>query len=50
MTFDEVKQYINQIAFSGAIDFEKYKDKTDAQDQIMVTSDLVFIQYLWYLN
>ncbi|HQO69252.1 MAG TPA: molecular chaperone HtpG [Clostridia bacterium] len=36
MTFEEVKQYINQIAFSGAIDFfEKYKDKTDAQDQII---------------
>ena len=36
MTFDEVKQYINQIAFSGAIDFfEKYKDKTDATDQII---------------
>jgi molecular chaperone HtpG len=36
MTFDDVKQYINQIAFSGAIDFfEKYKDKTDAKDQII---------------
>ncbi len=30
MTEDEVKKYINQIAFSGAKDFiEKYKDKTD---------------------
>lgn len=30
MTGDEVKKYINQIAFSGAKDFvEKYKDKTD---------------------
>lgn len=30
MTSDEVKKYINQIAFSGAKDFvEKYKDKTD---------------------
>lgn len=30
MTADEVKKYINQIAFSGAKDFvEKYKDKTD---------------------
>ena len=28
MTADEVKEYINQIAFSGAADFlEKYKDK-----------------------
>jgi molecular chaperone HtpG len=30
MTFEEVKKYINQIAFSGAVDFlEKYKDKSD---------------------
>lgn len=30
MTGEEVKKYINQIAFSGAQDFiEKYKDKTD---------------------
>lgn len=30
MTADEVKKYINQIAFSGAVDFiEKYKDKSD---------------------
>ncbi|MDP4092913.1 MAG: molecular chaperone HtpG [Bacillota bacterium] len=30
MTGDEVKKYINQIAFSGAKDFiEKYKDKAD---------------------
>lgn len=29
MTHDEIKKYINQIAFSGAMDFvEKYKDKT----------------------
>ncbi len=35
MTDDEIKQYINQIAFSGAEDFiEKYKDKAD-QDQII---------------
>ena len=31
MTADEVKKYINQIAFSSAEDFlEKYKDKVDA--------------------
>ncbi len=31
MTAEEVKKYINQIAFSGAEEFlEKYKDKTDA--------------------
>ncbi len=35
MTFDEVDEYINQIAFSGAKDFlEKYKDKTN-DDQII---------------
>lgn len=35
MTADEVKEYINQIAFSGAADFlEKYKDKTN-EDQII---------------
>lgn len=36
MTADEVKKYINQIAFSGAQDFlEKYKDKTDEGNQII---------------
>ncbi|MCR5683987.1 MAG: molecular chaperone HtpG [Lachnospiraceae bacterium] len=35
MTADEVKEYINQIAFSGAADFlEKYKDKAN-DDQII---------------
>ena len=35
MTADEVDEYINQIAFSGATDFiEKYKDKSNA-DQII---------------
>ena len=35
MTADEVKEYITQIAFSGATDFlEKYKDKT-SEDQII---------------
>ncbi|MBR1854994.1 MAG: molecular chaperone HtpG [Lachnospiraceae bacterium] len=35
MTADEVGEYINQIAFSGATDFiEKYKDKSNA-DQII---------------
>ena len=35
MTEDEVDEYINQIAFSGATDFiEKYKDKTN-EDQII---------------
>ncbi|MBE5883701.1 MAG: molecular chaperone HtpG [Lachnospiraceae bacterium] len=35
MTADEVEEYINQIAFSGATDFiEKYKDKSNT-DQII---------------
>ena len=35
MTADEVEEYINQIAFSGAADFlEKYKDKAN-DDQII---------------
>ena len=35
MTGDEVKKYINQIAFSGATEFvEKFKDKGDAKDII----------------
>ena len=35
MTFEEIDEYINQIAFSGAADFlEKYKDKTN-EDQII---------------
>ena len=35
MTEEEVDEYINQIAFSGATDFiEKYKDKTN-EDQII---------------
>ena len=36
MTADEIKEYINQIAFSGANAFiEKYKDKTDAGSDII---------------
>lgn len=35
MTADEIKKYINQIAFSGATEFvEKYKDKGDDQSII----------------
>ena len=35
MTADEVEEYINQIAFSGATDFlEKYKDKA-SEEQII---------------
>jgi len=36
MTADEIKMYINQIAFSGAQDFlSKYKDKMSEGDQII---------------
>ncbi|MDR5587241.1 MULTISPECIES: molecular chaperone HtpG [Clostridium] len=36
MTEDEVKKYINQVAFSGAEDFvEKYKDKMDEGSDII---------------
>ena len=36
MTADEVREYITQIAFSGATDFmEKYKDKTDTAAEII---------------
>ena len=35
MTAEEIKKYINQIAFSGATEFiEKYKDKTDTNQII----------------
>ena len=35
MTADEIKKYINQVAFSGVTDFlEKYKDKDDAHQVI----------------
>ncbi len=35
MTADEIKKYINQIAFSGATEFvEKFKDADDAKDII----------------
>ena len=35
MTAEEIKKYINQIAFSGAAEFvEKFKDKGDAKDII----------------
>ena len=36
MTAEEVKKYINQVAFSGAKDFiEKYKDKISEENQII---------------
>ena len=61
MTDEEVKKYINQIAFSGAKDFiEKYKDKTDDQQIIghfglgfysaFMVSEKVTIDTLSYLE
>lgn len=61
MTADEVEEYINQIAFSGATDFlEKYKDKSN-DDQIIghfglgfysafMVADEVHIDTLSYQN
>lgn len=61
MTADEVKEYINQIAFSGATDFlEKYKDKA-SEEQIIghfglgfysafMVADKVTIDTLSYKN
>ncbi len=61
MTADEVEEYINQIAFSGATDFiEKYKDKAN-DDQIIghfglgfysafMVADEVHIDTLSYQN
>ena len=43
MTAEEVEEYINQIAFSGAQDFlEKYKDKAN-EDQIIGHFGLGFL-------
>ena len=37
MTADEIKKYINQIAFSGATEFvEKYKDKSETDNQQII--------------
>ncbi len=37
MTAEEIKKYINQIAFSGATEFvEKYKDKSEADTQQII--------------
>src|ERR1700761_5392553 len=59
MTADEIKKYINQIAFSGATEFmEKFKDAKDANEIIgrfglgfyssFMVSDEVEIQTLSY--
>jgi molecular chaperone HtpG len=59
MTAEEVKKYINQVAFSGASEFvEKFKDAKDANEIIgkfglgfysgFMVSDLVEIQTLSY--
>ena len=47
MSAEEIKKYINQIAFSGATEFvEKYKEKGDAQ-QIIGHFGLGFILHSW---
>ena len=47
MTMEEVDEYINQIAFSGAKDFlDKYKDKTN-EDQIIGTFRTWFLLSLY---
>src|SRR5690606_26456248 len=59
MTAEEVKKYINQIAFSGATEFvEKFKEAKDANEIIgrfglgfysaFMVADLVEIQTLSY--
>ena len=59
MTADEIKKYINQIAFSGATEFvEKFKDAKDANELIgkfglgfysaFMVADKVEIQTLSY--
>lgn len=62
MTAEEVKKYINQVAFSGAEDFiAKYKDKMDEQNEIIghfglgfysafMVSDYVEINTLSYVE
>ena len=51
MTEDEVKEYITQIAFSGATDFiSKYQDQFETVMILLVTLVLVFIQHLWLLT
>ena len=50
MTAEEVKEYINQIAFSGATDFlAKYKDKTN-EDQIIGHFGLGFECYTHFTS
>src|SRR5215217_5295824 len=61
MTADEIKKYINQIAFSGATEFmEKFKEANDANEIIgrfglgfysaFMVADKVEIQTLSYLE
>jgi molecular chaperone HtpG len=61
MTADEIKKYINQIAFSGATEFlEKFKEASDANEIIgrfglgfysaFMVADRVEIQTLSYLD
>ena len=48
MTRDEVKKYINQVAFSSAQEFlEKYKDQPGEESQIIGHFGLGSILHLW---
>jgi molecular chaperone HtpG len=47
MTAEEIKKYINQVAFSGATEFmEKFKEANDA-NEIIGRFGLGFIRLLW---
>lgn len=51
MTEDEVKEYITQIAFSGATDFiASIRTSLKMVMILLVTLVLVFIQHLWLLT
>lgn len=47
MTADEVEEYINQIAFSGATDFLKSIRTRRMRTRLSDTSALAFIPHLW---
>ena len=47
MTADEVEEYINQIAFSGATDFIENIRTKQTTIRSSVTSDLVFTPHSW---
>jgi molecular chaperone HtpG len=51
MTAEEIKKYINQVAFSGATEFmEKFKEAGDANEIIGRFRPWVFMPLLWWLR